>query len=222
MQVQVDRETAGRLGVSMQAINDTLNDAFGQRQISTIYSQANQYRVILEAQPRYQQDPAALAKLYVTGASTSTGTAAVVANTAAGTTNTNTSATPNTITGSNQVPLSTFARFEHISAPLMLAHQEQFPSVTISFNLPRGSALSDAVAAITAGAARHRDAVVGDRLVFRRLRRVRQVAGRPAVADPRRGGDDLHRARRAVREPDPSVHHPRRRCRRPASARCWR
>src|SRR5258706_58721 len=149
MQVQVDRETAGRLGVSMQAINDTLNDAFGQRQISTIYSQANQYRVILEAEPRYQQDPAALAKLYVTGASTSTGTAAVVSNTAAGTTNTNTSATPNTITGSNQVPLSTFARFEHISAPLMLAHQEQFPSVTISFNLPRGSALSDAVAAIT-------------------------------------------------------------------------
>jgi multidrug efflux pump len=150
MQVQVDRETAGRLGVSMQAINDTLNDAFGQRQISTIYSQANQYRVILEAEPRYQQDPAALAKLYVTGASTSTGTAAVVANTAAGTINTNTSATPNTVTGSNQVPLSTFARFEHISAPLMLAHQEQFPSVTISFNLPRGSALSDAVAAITA------------------------------------------------------------------------
>jgi multidrug efflux pump len=149
MQVQVDRETAGRLGVSMQAINDTLNDAFGQRQVSTIYLQANQYRVILEAEPRYQQDPAALAKLYVTGASTSTGTAAVVANTAAGTTNTNTSATPNTVTGSNQVPLSTFARFEHISAPLMLAHQEQFPSVTISFNLPRGSALSDAVAAIT-------------------------------------------------------------------------
>ena len=149
MQVQVDRETAGRLGVSMQAINDTLNDAFGQRQISTIYSQANQYRVILEAHPRYQQDPASLSKLYVTGANTSTGTTAVVANTAAGTTNTNTSATPNAVTGSNQVPLSTFARFEHISAPLALAHQEQFPSVTISFNLPRGSALSDAVAAVS-------------------------------------------------------------------------
>ena len=160
---QVDRETAGRLGVSMQAINDTLNDAFGQRQISTIYSQANQYRVILEAQPRYQQDPASLSKLYVTGANTSTGTAAVVANTAAGTTNTNTSATPNAITGSNQVPLSTFARFEHTSAPLALAHQEQFPSVTISFNLPRGSALSDAVAAISRGAAHDRHAVVGDR-----------------------------------------------------------
>jgi multidrug efflux pump len=149
MQVQVDRETAGRLGVSMQSINDTLNDAFGQRQISTIYSQANQYRVILEAQPQFQQDPAALAKLYVTGANTSTGTTATVGNTTQGSTNTNTSATPNTITGSNQVPLSAFARFERVSAPLMLAHQEQFPSVTISFNLPRGSALSDAVAAVS-------------------------------------------------------------------------
>jgi multidrug efflux pump len=149
MQVEVDREKAGRLGVSMQAINDTLNDAFGQRQISTIYSQANQYRVILEAHPRYQQDPGALSKLYVTGANTSTGTAAVVSNTASGTTNTNTSATPNTVTGSNQVPLSTFARFEHISAPLAIAHQEQFPSVTMSFNLPSGSALSDAVTAVS-------------------------------------------------------------------------
>ncbi len=60
MQVDVDREQAGRLGVSMQSVTDTLNDAFGQRQISTIYGQANQYRVILEAQPRYQQDPNAL------------------------------------------------------------------------------------------------------------------------------------------------------------------
>ena len=88
--VDVDREQAGRLGVSMQSVTDTLNDAFGQRQISTIYGQANQYRVILEAQPRYQQDPGSLSKLYVTGASTSTGTAATVANTATGTTNTNT------------------------------------------------------------------------------------------------------------------------------------
>ena len=79
MLVQIDREKAGRLGVSMQAVNDTLNNAFGQRQISTIYGQANQYRVILEAEPRYQRDPNALSKLYVTGARTSTGTAATVA-----------------------------------------------------------------------------------------------------------------------------------------------
>jgi len=147
--VNVDREQAGRLGVSMQSITDTLNDAFGQRQISTIYGQANQYRVILEAQPRYQQDPASLGKLYVTGSSTSTGTAATVANTANGTTNTNTTATPNTVTGSKQVPLAAFAHFVNTSAPLMIAHQEQFPSITISFDLARGYALSDAVTLIS-------------------------------------------------------------------------
>ncbi len=147
--VNVDREQAGRLGVSMQSVTDTLNDAFGQRQISTIYGQANQYRVILEAQPRYQQDPAALSKIYVTGASTANGTAATVANTASGTTNTNTSATPNAVTGSNQVPLAAFAHFERISAPLSISHEEQFPSVTISFDLAAGYALSDAVTVIT-------------------------------------------------------------------------
>ena len=147
--VDVDREQAGRLGVSMQSITDTLNDAFGQRQISTIYGQANQYRVILEAQPRYLQDPTSLGKLYVTGATTSNGTAATVANTASGTTNTNTTATPNTVTGSNQVPLSAFARFTYTSAPLTIAHQEQFPSITISFDLAPGYALSDAVTLIT-------------------------------------------------------------------------
>jgi multidrug efflux pump len=150
VQVEVDREQAGRLGVSMQSVTDTLNDAFGQRQVSTIYGQANQYRVILEAQPRYQQDPNALSKLYVTGANTSTGTVATVGNTATGTTNTNTTATPNAVTSSNQVPLSSFARFIPTSAPLAIAHQEQFPSVTISFDLMDGYALSDAVAAIRA------------------------------------------------------------------------
>ncbi|RDV03730.1 efflux RND transporter permease subunit [Undibacter mobilis] len=147
--VNVDREKAGRLGVSMQSVTDTLYDAFGQRQISTIYGQANQYRVILEAQPRYQQDPTALSKIYVTGATTSTGTAATAGNTASGTTNTNTSATPNTVTGSNQVPLAAFARFDYTAAPLAIAHQEQFPSVTISFDLAPGYALSDAVKVIT-------------------------------------------------------------------------
>ncbi len=147
--VDVDREQAGRLGVSMQSISDTLNDAFGQRQISTIYGQSNQYRVILEAQPRYQQDPGSLSKLYVTGASTANGTAATVANTAQGSTNTNTTATPNAVTSSNQVPLSAFARFVNGSASLAIAHQEQFPSVTISFDLSPGYALSDAVSLIS-------------------------------------------------------------------------
>ena len=148
--VNVDREQAGRLGVSMQSITDTLYNAFGQRQVSTIYGQANQYRVVLEAQPRYQQDPSSLSQIYVTGSTTSTGTAATVGNTATGTTNTNTTATPNSVTGSNQVPLAAFARFVRTTAPLAIAHQEQFPSVTISFDLAPGYALSDAVKAISA------------------------------------------------------------------------
>jgi len=118
MMVQVDRETAGRLGVSLQQVNDTLNDAFAQRQISTIYAQANQYRVILEAMPQYQEDPASLGKLYVSGS------------------------------GNVQVPLSAFSTTKHVTAPLVIAHQEQFPAVTISFNLAPGFALSDAVESI--------------------------------------------------------------------------
>ncbi len=120
MNIVVDRELAGRLGVSLQNVNDVLNNAFGQRQISTIYAQSNQYRVILEAKPEYQLDPSSLSKLYVLG------------------------------TGGAQVPLSAVARFEHTTAPLVIAHQEQFPSVTVSFNLAPHAALSDAVTAITA------------------------------------------------------------------------
>jgi multidrug efflux pump len=118
--VRVDRETAGRLGISMQAINDALNDAFGQRQISTIYAQANQYRVVLEAKAQYQNDPSQLSEIYVPG-----------------------------IAGA-QVPLSAVAKVERRTAPLAVNHQDQFPSVTISFNLAPGGSLSEAVAAITA------------------------------------------------------------------------
>jgi multidrug efflux pump len=118
--VKVDRETAGRLGISMQAINDALNDAFGQRQISTIYAQANQYRVVLEAMEQYQKDPTALSRVFVPS---STGA---------------------------QVPLSAVASIERRTAPLVIQHQDQFPSVTISFNLAPGAALSDAVEAIAA------------------------------------------------------------------------
>ena len=118
--VKVDREKAGRLGVSMQLVNDTLNDAFGQRQVSTVYGQANQYRIVLEAAPQYQRDPAALTKIYVPS---STGV---------------------------QVPLSSFAELTRTTAPLSISHEAQFPSVTLSFNLAPGAALSDAVAAIHA------------------------------------------------------------------------
>jgi multidrug efflux pump len=120
--IRVNRQAAGRLGISMQAISDTLNDAFGQRQISTIYAQTNQYRVILEALPQYQQDPAALSRLYVPS------------------------------TSGTQVPIGSIAGIEHTTAPLLISRQAQFPAVTVSFNLASGAALSDAVSAIaTAG-----------------------------------------------------------------------
>jgi multidrug efflux pump len=116
--IRVDREAAGRLGISMQVVNDTLNDAFAQRQVSTIYAQANQYRVILEAAPQYQRDPSSLSKLYIPS------------------------------TNGSQVPLSAFTYLDRTAAPLAISHQSQFPAVTISFNLAPGRSLSDAVLAV--------------------------------------------------------------------------
>jgi multidrug efflux pump len=142
--VNVDREKAGRLGISMQVINDTLNDAFGQRQISTIYGQANQYRVVLEAAPHYQRDPSALSKIYVPAnapaAPLSTSSAQIGLPTS--------TALPGS--ASAQIPLSAVAEFVRTTAPLAIAHQEQFPSVTLSFNLAPGEALGDAVKVISA------------------------------------------------------------------------
>ena len=140
--VKVDREKAGRLGISMQVINDTLNDAFGQRQISTIYGQANQYRVILEAAPQYQRDPSALTKIYVP---------ANIPSQPLSTSSAQNSQQLSTFVpgaSSTQVPLSAFAELIRTTAPLAIAHQEQFPSVTLSFNLAPGAALGDAVAII--------------------------------------------------------------------------
>ncbi len=116
--VNIDRELAGRLGISVQTVNDTLYDAFGQRQVSTIYGQTNQYRVILEAEPRYLADADSLKHLYVSS------------------------------TTAAQVPLSTFTGIRNDTAPLSVQHTEQFPAVTISFNVPEGEALGDAVKAI--------------------------------------------------------------------------
>jgi multidrug efflux pump len=142
-QIDIDREVAGRLGVSMQIVNDTLYDAFGQRQISTIYGQANQYRVILEAKPEYQRDPSALSKIYVPANAatqpTTTASAQVSAPLdayVAGSANT-------------QVPLSAFARLTRTTAPLAIMHQEQFPAVTLSFNLAPDASLSEAVKVIS-------------------------------------------------------------------------
>jgi multidrug efflux pump len=114
----IDRDTASRLGITPQMIDDTLYDAFGQRQVSTIFTQLNQYHVVLEVKPEFQQNPGILSDLYVSSAN------------------------------GTRVPLSAFTHFEPAAAALAINHQGQFPVVTLSFNLARGVALGDAVQAI--------------------------------------------------------------------------
>ena len=116
--VVVDRAAASRMGVSLSAIDNTLYDAFGQRQVSTIYTALTQHHVVLEASPRYQDDPRALDKLYVPS------------------------------TSGKMVPLGAMARFSRTNTSLSVNHQGQFPADTISFNLDPGYSLSDATAAI--------------------------------------------------------------------------
>jgi multidrug efflux pump len=118
LNLEIDRDTASRLGVLPQAIDDTLYDAFGQRIISTIFTQLNQYRVILEVKPEFQQNKEALDHLYVRSA-----------------------------TG-DQVPLSSFVHFVPGNASLSVNHQGQFPAITVSFNMASGVSLGDGVAAI--------------------------------------------------------------------------
>ena len=114
----IDRDTASRLGILPADIDNTLYDAFGQRQVSTIFTQLNQYHVVMEVQPNFQQNPDALKDIYVRS---STG---------------------------QQVPLSAFTRFEPQATTLAINHQGQFPVVTISFNLAPGSSLGDATKVI--------------------------------------------------------------------------
>ncbi len=140
--IDIDRETAGRLGLSMQTIDDTLNDAFGQRQISTIYAQANQYRVILEATPQYQSDPTALEKLYVAGSTNTT------AGDRARRLRDPDGARPPSM-ADRKCRSRAFASVQRTTAPLSIAHEEQFPAVTISFNLAPDASLGDAVDGIS-------------------------------------------------------------------------
>ncbi|MDE3202295.1 MAG: multidrug efflux RND transporter permease subunit [Acidobacteriota bacterium] len=114
----IDRDTAARLGISMADVDNTLYDAFGQRQISTIFTQLNQYHVVMEVAPQFRTSPSMLDTLYVKSASGA------------------------------QVPLSNIAHWTQTRTMLAIGHQGQFPSTTISFNLAPGKALSDAVAAV--------------------------------------------------------------------------
>jgi multidrug efflux pump subunit AcrB len=118
LNVDVDREKASRLNVLTQAIDDTLYDAFGQRQVSIIFTQLNQFRVILEVEPQFRESPDLLDKIYVKSSS------------------------------GQPVPLSAFATMHVSTTPLSIPHQGQFPAATISFNLQSGSSLSDAIPAI--------------------------------------------------------------------------
>ena len=143
--IVVDRVRAGQFGVSLQSISDILNDAFSQRQISTIYGQANQYRVVLEVDARFRSDPAALSALRLPGVNaTQTLTATNALPTASG------ASAVLSQSGSNgiQVPLATIARIERETTPLAISHQEQFPAYTISFDLTGGQSLDVAIQAI--------------------------------------------------------------------------
>jgi hydrophobe/amphiphile efflux-1 (HAE1) family protein len=113
--IDIDRDAASRLGISTSLIDETLYDAFGQRQVATMYATTNQYKVILEVKPEFQNDPTALSKIYVVGP------------------------------GGTQVPLSAFAQFGSRVESLSVNHQGQFPAVTLSFNLAPGVSLGQAV-----------------------------------------------------------------------------
>jgi multidrug efflux pump subunit AcrB len=116
--IQIDRDQAGRLGIPQSLIDQTLYDAFGQRQVANIYTSTSQYKVILEVQPQFQQDPNALSQIFLPGP------------------------------GGTQIPISTFAHFTTKAEALSINHQGQFPAVTLSFNLAPGIAIGQAVEAI--------------------------------------------------------------------------
>ncbi len=118
--IEIDRDSAARFGISVGTVDNALYDAFGQRIVSTIFTQANQYRVILEADPALQSSLASLSSIYLPSA------------------------------GGGQVPLSAIATVREESRPLLINHQSQFPATTISFNLAQGASLGAAVSAIKA------------------------------------------------------------------------
>jgi multidrug efflux pump len=148
--VIIDRDTAARLGITPSQIDNVLYDAFGQRQISTIYQTLNQYHVVLEVDPQYQMTPDALESVYVitkpgaqvpSGVQAGSGSQAPSGGQASGG---GQAAATTPVAAPAQVPLSAFAHFGPTSTSLAVAHQGQFPAVTISFNLAPGAALGDA------------------------------------------------------------------------------
>ena len=141
LQVAIDRDTAGRLGITPQNVDDALYDAFGQRQVSTIYTQSNQFHVILEVAPQWQQNMAALADMYVPIGSASQNLASTIALAGTNTALTGAAALP-------PAPMRSFVRATQVPVPIAINHQGQFPVVTVSFNLAPGASLGAAVANI--------------------------------------------------------------------------
>ncbi len=157
--IKTDRVIAGRLGVTMQALNDTLYDAFGQRQVSTIYGQSNQYRVILEVDPKFQKDLAALGSIYVPGnaiSNSTTGNSTTgLSSGGGGATSSAISAVPTVGQGRGaQVLLQAFAVIERTISPLSVNHVQQYPAATISFDVAPGVSLDSAVQAVADASAR--------------------------------------------------------------------
>ncbi len=157
--VVIDRDTASRLGVTPQMIDDTLYDAFGQRQISILYTQLNQYRVVLEVQPEYRNHPDDIGQMYVSvtgdGGREPGDAGPNSGNRDSGNRdprnmNPRIMDPGNGERGGSRVPLSAVTRIEETSTPLAVNHQGQFPVVTVSFNLAPGASLGGAVQAIDA------------------------------------------------------------------------
>jgi multidrug efflux pump len=130
--ITIDRDTASRLGILPQAIDNTLYDAFGQRLVSTIFTQLNQYHVVLEVLPNFAQTPENLADIYIRPSSTTPNTGAPTANAATA------------ATSGSPVPITTFTHIQSTNTPLSVNHQGQFPVVTLSFNLAPGASLGEA------------------------------------------------------------------------------
>jgi multidrug efflux pump len=172
--VTVDRQRAGQLGVSVQAVNDTLNDASRSGRFRRSSDRPTSTAWLLEALPEYQRDPSVLSKLYVPGSAGAAGAPTA------------------------QVPIDAVASVTRTTAPLSISHQSQFPAVSLSFNLAPGEGARQRGSTRDGDRKTYRNAGQHRRRLFRRRGGVLQIAVGPAVADPRRAGDDLHRAGRPV------------------------
>jgi len=148
LMLDIDRDQASRLGVPIQSIDDTLYSAFGQRQVSTIFTELNQYRVVLEVAPEYRSSADLLDKLAVRGSRSGALTNGADLNSTGGSASSATTSTTTAASGST-IPLSALATAKVQNAPLVVSHQDQLPAVTISFNVAKGHSLSDAVEAFT-------------------------------------------------------------------------